>query len=93
VVCVVVLASVQGHIHGVVVVPWSVANHLPNSDVGGGGERFLSQVCRCAAGKACRAKVFADTLVSGDGSSVLGRRFPVEGAIAGCFVLQHGISG
>jgi hypothetical protein len=30
VVCAVVLASVQGHIHGVVVVPWSVANHLPS---------------------------------------------------------------
>jgi hypothetical protein len=40
----------------------------PAGDVGGGGERFLSQVCRCAAGQACRAKVFADTLVGGDGS-------------------------
>jgi hypothetical protein len=30
VVCAVVLASVQGHIHGIVVVPWSVANHLPS---------------------------------------------------------------
>jgi hypothetical protein len=50
----------------------------------------LSQVCRYAAGKACREKVFAGTLVGGDGSDVLGRRPPAEGAIAGCFVLQHG---
>jgi hypothetical protein len=30
VVCAVVLASVQGHIHGAVVETWSVANHLPS---------------------------------------------------------------
>jgi hypothetical protein len=65
----------------------------PAGVVGGGGERSLSQVCRCAAGKACRAKVFTDTLVGGDGSDVLGRRSPVEGAIVGCFVLQHGDLG
>jgi hypothetical protein len=82
------LPSVQGRLHGVVVVLWSVVNHLPSRGVaGGGGERFVAQVCECAVSKACQEKVITGILFGGDGGDVLGCRSPVEGAIAGVLCL------